>query len=417
MCIAAEAGTSHAATEKGNRMNKEPGGREECRNVIGPGALDTISSFCWLENAHRHARAGKRYRDETMKFTANLERNLLEIQRELRTGTYEAGEYRRLWVTIPKRRLVMALPYRDRVVQWAIYLLLNPYFDKRFIEDSYACRVGKGSHEALERLQYWLRKVSRKPGPKWYYLKLDISKYFYRVNHEVLLGILHRHIADEGLMRLLETIVNNDKEPFGLPAGKRPEEVPRREWRYDVGMPIGNLSSQLFANIVLNELDQYAKHKMRLRHYIRYMDDIVILGNDKRRLQAWRDEISAYLRDVLRLELNKKTTIRPISMGIEFVGMRVWATHRIIRKSTVRREKRAVKSIAGKLARGEMSKPAAMRRIDSMRGMMDHAESAGLRWRLNETLLNRAGDEIGGDLPFGRGSSDRKTVRNRVRTE
>lgn len=392
-------------------------GDEESRNKIERGALETISGFAWLMNAHRNARKQKRFRDETMKFTAELERNLLEIQRELRDGTYETGEYRRIWVTIPKRRLVMALPYRDRVVQWAIYLLLNPYFDKRFIEDSYACREGKGSHEALDRLQYWLRKVSRKPGTKWYYLKLDIAKYFYRVDHEVLLGILRKHTADDGLMRLLKKIVNNDKEPFGLPAGKRPEDVPREEWRFDVGMPIGNLSSQLFANIVLNELDQYAKHKLKIRYYIRYMDDVVILGNDKRQLQVWRDEIKTYLQDVLRLELNKKTAIRPIGMGIEFVGMRVWATHRVIRKSTVRREKRAVKSIAGKVNRGEMSKPDAMRRIDSMRGMLDHAESAAMRWRLNKILLDKADGATWGRLPFGRGNSDRKAVRNRVRTK
>ena len=271
-------------------------------------------------------------------------------------------------------------------MQWCIYLLLKPYFDRRFIEDSYACRIGKGSHKAVQRLQYWLRKIDRKPGPGWYYLKLDISKYFYRVNHDVLMEILGRHIKDERLMNLIDKIINNPNEPFGLPPGKGPEDVEPEEWLYDVGMPIGNLSSQLFANIVLNELDQHAKHKMKVRYYIRYMDDAILLAQDKKTLHRWKEEIQAFLRDRLKLELNRKTAIRPVRMGIEFVGVRVWSTHILLRKSTTRRLMRETKAIAEKRARGEMSEGDFARRVVSIRGVLDHACTGALRWKLDKAV-------------------------------
>lgn len=351
---------------------------------IPEGSFATISSFGWMLAAHRNARKGKRYRGDVLRFSAELEKNLLSLQEELRSGTYKTGEYRRIWVSVPKRRLVMALPYRDRIVQWCIYLLLNPYFDKRFIEDSYACRVGKGSHKAVERLQYWLRQINRRPETGWYYLKLDISKYFYRIDHKVLLEILQRHIEDRQLMELLRGIICNPKEPFGLPAGKKPDEVKKDEWLYDVGIPIGNLSSQLCANIVLNELDQYAKHKMHIHYYIRYMDDVLVLGPDKSTLKRWKAEIETFLHDRLKLELNRKTTIRPISMGMEFVGYRVWATHIEMRKSTTRRIKREVRAISRKTANGEMGREDFARRKASIEGLLKHANTASLRWRLNE---------------------------------
>lgn len=193
-------------------------------------------------NDGRNARRGKRTRPSIMQYQDDLEHNLIQTGEEMRAGTYRTGPYRRLWVYIPKRRLVMALDYRDRVVQWSVYQLLYPYFDRRMIEDSYACRRGKGSHKAVARLQYWLRQIDRKlNGKEWYYLKIDVSKYFYRVDHDVLLRILRRHIADPGLLDLLAGIINNPDEPFGLPPGMKPEDADFEAWLYDVGMPIGSL--------------------------------------------------------------------------------------------------------------------------------------------------------------------------------
>ena len=138
-------------------------------------AWQAVCSFEWLLYANMNARKGKRYRLEVMAFAAKLEDNLIVIQQGMMDGTYTLGPYRKLWVYVPKKRLVMALDYPDRIVQWSLYQYLMPVYDRLFIEDSYACRKGKGSHRAAARLQYWMQQVSRKPGPGWYYLKLDIS--------------------------------------------------------------------------------------------------------------------------------------------------------------------------------------------------------------------------------------------------
>ena len=278
----------------------------------------------------------------------------------------------------------MALDYPDRIVQWSLYLYLNPIYDRLFIEDSYACRKDKGSHKAAKRLQYWMCQVQRKPGPGWYCLKLDISKYFYRVNHEKLLAILERRVKAPAMMAFIRGVVNSRAEPFGLPRWRTPQDTPPEEWLYEVGMPIGNLTSQLFANIYLNELDQYCKHKLKIHYYIRYMDDVIILGPDKETLHRWKAAVETFLREELALDLNSKTSIRPVRQGVEFVGVRIWPTHMKLRKSTVRRIKREVRKISALYAAGDMTQQDFYRRVASIRGLPKHTESASLRWRLNE---------------------------------
>ena len=290
-------------------------------------AWPVVCNFGWLIEADRNARKGKRYRAEVLNFTARLEDNLFTIQQGMMNGSYVLGPYRKLWVYVPKKRLVMALDYPDRIVQWSLYLYLNPLYDRLFIEDSYACRKDKGSHKAAKRLQYWMCQVQRKPGPGWYCLKLDISKYFYRVNHEKLLAILGRRVKDPAMMAFIRGVVNSRAEPFGLPRWRTPQDTPPEEWLYEVGMPIGNLTSQLFANIYLNELDQYCKHRLKIHYYIRYMDDVIILGQDKETLHRWKAAVETFLQEELALDLNSKTSIRPVRQGVEFVGVRIWPTH------------------------------------------------------------------------------------------
>lgn len=347
---------------------------------------DVYSKMCEyaeLYESHLEARKGKRYRDDVLLFSDALEENLITLQNELMWETYEVGRYRPFYVREPKLRLVMALQYRDRVVQWDIYKQLNPFYDKTFIEDSYACRIGKGTHKAADRLQYWLRQVSRRPG-EWYYLKLDISKYFYRVDHLVLMDILSRRIKDERLMRLLAKIINSEDVRFGLPAGVSPDECPPELWLEDVGMPIGNLTSQLFANIYLNELDQHCKHGLRLHYYIRYMDDVIILSRSKAELGAVKTDIEEFLRDNLHLDLNQKTAIRPCRLGIDFCGYRIWATHRKLKKQTARRIIRNVKRMCELMQAGDMTEEQFRRAAASYNGVLQHCNSRGLRDRLNQ---------------------------------
>lgn len=350
--------------------------------------FENVVDFENLYQAWESARKGKRYREEIMAFSANLESNLIEIQNHLMYGSYRVGRYRPFYVYEPKKRLIMALPFRDRVIQWAIYRQLFPIFDKQFISDSYACREGKGTHKAVDRLQYWLRQTERKP-QRYYYLKLDVAKYFYRVDHEILIKILRRKISDTRLMDLLALIIDSEETKFGLPVGVDPDMCDPSDRLAEVGMPIGNLTSQMFANLYLHELDLFAKHDLGLHYYIRYMDDIIILHPDKKYLTTVKDEIEAFLFDNLRLQLNKKTAIRPCSMGIEFVGYRVWATHKKLKKKTALKIKRAVKHIKEKRDSGAITPESFGRRIASYKGVLQYCNSYGFRQGLNKLFKQK----------------------------
>lgn len=363
-------------------------------NKIRPGALDCISDFEWLLQAYKNACKQKRYRRDVMQFTNMLEENLIDIQRQLRDGIWMPGGYRRMWVNVPKKRLIMVAPFRERVIHWSVYMILNPFFDKRFIEDSYACRTGKGMHKATDRLKYWLRQVNRRQ-KRYYYLKIDISKFFYRVNHDILLGILRRTIEDEALYRLLENMVRGNGQAYGLPAGKGPTEVPAKEWLQGVGMPIGSLLSQLFANLYLNELDQFAKHKLKIHYYIRYMDDIVILGESKGQLKVWMNELRQFLNQRLKLEINRKSCLRPVSMGVEFVGVIIWPTHTKIRKSTVRRIKRQTAAIAKQYKAGVIDEERVERFVQGLSGVLKQASHGALLWRLNQIWIKEMEPDVG----------------------
>lgn len=348
--------------------------------------FDEMTSFEWLETAYRKARKQKRYRPEVLKFTSDLDSNLLRIQEQLRDENFHFGPYRKHWVYVPKKRIVMALPFDSRVVQWAVYLELNPFYRKLMIDDSYACVEGRGAIAAANRLKYWLRQVENKP-QKWYTLKLDISKYFYRVDHAVLLSILGERIKDERLMRLIANIVDCDGEKFGLPRFTGPDEVSEDGWLNDIGMPIGNLTSQLFANIYLNEMDQFCKHKLHIQKYVRYMDDTVILAPDKETAHRWKEEIESFLSAHLRLDLNKKTSIRPASENVEFVGYVINAHSLRLRKQTVRRMKSAFHGICRRYFHGDLSQTEYQRRVASYSGMMKHTDNAGLRHQMNQIYI------------------------------
>lgn len=345
--------------------------------------FEQITDYENLYIAYLNASKNKRFRNEVLEFSNNLEENLIEIQNELLYKTYKVGRYREFYVHEPKKRLIMALPFKDRVVQWAIYQVINPLFNKQFIHDSYACRKDKGVQKAADRLQYWSRKLVR-GCKKPYYLKLDISKYFYRIDHDVLMKILGRKIKDKDLMWLLDLIINSDDKKFGVPLGDHGFEEDRIE---GIGMPIGNLTSQLFANLYLNELDQYAKHEMHLHYYIKYMDDVIILHQDKRELRTILEEIDIFLKQELKLQLNNKTAIRPIKTGVEFVGYRIWPTHRKLRKSTVKKMKSRFKYLKKAFKRGEIDAEQIRPTLMSYLGMMKHANCYRLKKKLIKSLI------------------------------
>lgn len=349
------------------------------------GLYPRIYDFENLVGAYKDARRCKRFRNEVLAFTDDLEANLITIQNELIWRTYRVGRYREFFVYEPKKRLIMALPFRDRVVQWAIYRVLNPSLDRRYITGSYACRVGKGAHAAVDCLQRWLRSLAA-THPKVYALNLDVAKYFYRIDHDVLMEILGRIIADKDLLWLLETIIRSEETRFGISLDNTSLADERL---LGLGMPIGNLTSQMFANLYLNELDQYAKHVLRARHYVRYMDDVVILHPEKSVLWQYKQQIEDYLARHLHLQLNNKTAVRNAEQGVEFCGYRVWPTHRKLRKKTALHMRRRLRNVRDAYARGKISVDRARASVQSYMGLLRHCSSYGLRKALFATLVLR----------------------------
>lgn len=345
---------------------------------------DDICTFENLYLAYKNARKNKRFREEVLDFSSNVEEYLMDIRKELVEQTYKVGKYREFFVYEPKKRLIMALPFRDRVVQWAIYQKLNPYYTKGYVTDSFACIEGRGAHQAIQRLHYWLKQVGRKPD-KYFYLKLDISKYYYRVDHDALVDILSRKIKDIKLMNVLEDIIRCKTHSFGLPIEATLEDI---DVRLDnKGMPIGNLTSQMFANIYLNELDQYIKRKLRIHYYIRYMDDVIILHESKEELHKIKNQIEEFLMEKLKLNLNNKTAIRPVTLGIEFVGYKVWNTHIKLRKSTSLKMKRRLKYLKKQYEQGEIEFEDIRATMASYFGLMKHSNSYNLKSKLLDSLI------------------------------
>lgn len=340
---------------------------------------NVYKNLCTYENlyeAYLQARKGKRYRDEILEFSFNVEEYLMEISEELKSTTYEVGGYREFYVYEPKQRLIMALPFKDRVIQWGVYQLLNPIFDRTYIYDSYGCRNGKGTLRAVQRLHYWLKQVGKKDKP-FYYLKLDVSKYYYRVDHEVLINILRRKIKDEEMLQLLTTIITYEGTLFGLKLNgdiNNPEDKITGK-----GIPIGNLTSQMFANLYLNELDQYCKRTLGIHYYVRYMDDIIILSDDKAKLHEYKNLIQTYLEEKLKLNLNNKTALRPITLGIEFVGYRLWPTHIKIRKSTSMKMKKRLKYVKKQYESDLIPLDKVNATVQSYMGILKHCNSYSLQ--------------------------------------
>lgn len=274
--------------------------------------------ICEFENLYQAARLAsksKRYKSAVLRFFGDgLEENLIAIEEELRSKTYKLGPFHNFTVYEPKKREISSLPFRDRVVQIALCNIIEPVFDTRFIYDTYACRIGKGSIAAANRLSYFLGK----PGVH-YYLKCDIHKYFHSINIDRLEEVIkNRYIPDDDdVMWLIDTILRHDF--------------------HDNGIKIGNRFSQLAANAFLAELDFQEKVRRQLPYYLRYMDDVIVLGNSKAGLKKTLRDIEAFLEGRLGLHLNDKTRIDSVRNGIDFVGYRIFPRNKIIKKGSMNR--------------------------------------------------------------------------------
>lgn len=351
------------------------------RNVF-----DRIFSMENLYAAYEDAARGRRYKKDILNWSFNTWEKLKDLQTRIYNGTYEIDRYHTFYVCEPKKRLIMSISFEHRIVQWAIYRIVNPMLVKGYIEDSYGCIPGRGVLSAMNRLHGWMQYVSLKNG-KYYALKLDISKYFYRISHRQLKRILSRKIKDMRLLDLLYKIIDCENTAFGLPRWAKPEDVPLAERLFDVGMPIGNLLSQMFANLYLNELDQFCKRTLRIHYYIRYMDDIVILSDSKAELHLWEAQIRAFLLNVLELDLNQKTCIRPISIGVEFVGYKVTVQRVILRKSTTLRIKRSLAKVREFYSDDEFDFQKVTEVFEAYMSMLEHTDSDELKTKIFNSMV------------------------------
>jgi len=288
-----------------------------------------VCEFENLYNAYLKARRGKCDSPEVLRFIYNLENELLKLQRKLKNQTYKTGKYRNFIIFEPKERKISALPFRDRIVHHAICSVIVPIFEEKFIYDSYACRKGKGTHAGADRIQKFIRESNN----NCYALKCDVSKYFPSVNHEILKQLIREKIADKKLLQLLDKIIDSSESENSTSSYSGEQK----------GIPIGNLTSQLFANIYLNKLDEYVKYELKIKYYIRYMDDFIILHESKQELHKIKEKVILFFAS-MRLTLHpKKANIFPITSGIDFLGYRIFNNYRLVRKSTVKRFLKNVK--------------------------------------------------------------------------
>jgi len=337
------------------------------------------TNLCSLENlflAYKNARKGKSSKYYIKRFEKKKVRNIFLLKKELESLTYKPKQLKRFIIKDPKTRTIHISDFRDRVVHHALINILQPIYEKIFIYDSYASRINKGTHKSIQRFNIFKRRVSKNgrliknPYSKnsiiGYVLKADIKQYFNEVNQEVLIKIINKKIKDKNVIWLTKQILNNFNSNEN---GK--------------GMPLGNYTSQFFANVYLNDLDYFIKHELKAKYYIRYVDDFVILHSSKEQLLKWKEEIIQFLKEKLKLEIHPdKSKIVILLRGIDFVGFRNFYYYRLLRKRDIRK-------IINKIRNYKKGNITEEKMLEIFQGWNAHAKWANsykLRKRIEHTL-------------------------------
>ena len=351
-----------------------------------------ITSFHTLMVADTHVSKGKRENTERLRFYDNREGNLEEISTLLRAGKVPKVEYHSFYVYVPKVRKVIFIDYWSKVVQRAIYDVLNPKICRTFIEHTYACVKGRGQLAAMEQLYTWMRET-RTSGTEWYYYKFDVAKFFYRIDHEIFMDICRKKIDDPRTVDLLGYYINNDAVPFGMPLDANQLTITEEQMLYDLGIPIGGGLSHMLGNMYLDPLDQFCKRVLGIKRYIRYMDDIIILDNDKERLKGYGRRMTQFLEERLHLNFNNKTALRPVRVGCEFVGFVIYNDHVILRKSTTLRMKRTLRKTRQDYHDNLITFKEANATMQSYLAMLSHVDCKKFKEKLlDEFVLTHADD-------------------------
>jgi RNA-directed DNA polymerase len=316
-----------------------------------------------LENlllAWREFLRGKRSKKDVQKFEYKLFDEIFRLHHELQTGIYKHGQYKSFNISDPKPRKIHKASVRDRLIHHAIHRQLYPFFDNKFIADSFSCRLNKGTLRAIDRFRIFAYKVGKNNTRTVWVLKCDIQKFFASIDQKLLIKILESFIVDGKITRLLKKII------YSFNSGRR-----------EKGLPLGNLTSQLFANIYMNEFDQFVKHKLKVKYYIRYTDDFVILDYRKCELESILLKIEHFLKSRLKILLNSgKVFIRTLDSGVDFLGWVHFPKYRIIRTTTKR------KILKKSKIRGEMN----LQSIQSYLGLLRHGNTNKLRKRIISNL-------------------------------
>jgi retron-type reverse transcriptase len=302
---------------------------------------------------------GKRMKHDVLVFERQFMEHLLALHCDLAAKRYVHGDYHAFNISDPKPRNIHKASVRDRLLHHALYRQLYPFFDRTFIVDSYSCREGKGTHKALDRFRAFAYKASRNHTRTVWVLKCDIRKFFASIDHAVLFTILEQYITDADILWLLRRVV----ESFS-------------STRAGVGLPLGNLTSQLLVNIYMNEFDQFVKHKLKVKYYIRYADDFVFLSEDKELLERLLPQVAFFLEATLKLTLHpNKVSIATFASGVDFLGWVHFPDHRVLRGATKRRMMKALAESPG------------VATIDSYLGLLRHGNTHDLRDEIEGRFL------------------------------
>lgn len=300
---------------------------------------------------------GKRDKPDVQAFARDLTDNLSLLHEALAAKSYRHGGYERFAISDPKPRVIHKASVRDRLVHHAVHRVLYPFFDRLFIADSFSCRLGKGTHKALDRFRAMARKVSRNHTRTCWVLKCDIRRFFASIDHEVLLGLLREHITDRNITWLLEGIISS----FPPPGTQGSDPC-------GTGLPLGNLTSQLFANVYLNAFDQAVKHELKVKHYLRYADDFALLSDDRSRLVSLLPRLRWILTGRLVLTAHPdKIFLKTFASGVDFLGWVHFPDHRVPRKATERRMMRRLREHPTRET------------LQSYFGLLGHGNASGLR--------------------------------------
>ena len=337
---------------------------------------EQIVGFDNLLIAAKKAQRCKRFKPDILQFNYHLESEILKLQRELISQTYLTGNYKNFQIIDPKPRSISAAPYRDRVVHHALCNIIAPIFEKTFIADSYANRVGFGTHKALKKFIHYTRSHK-------YILQCDISRYFPSIDLQILKQLIHDKIKCPNTLWLIDLIIDRSP-PQELILERFPNDdlltpIERRK-----GLPLGNLTSQLFANIYLNELDQFIKHHLKAQKYIRYLDDFAIFANDYNFLNTSKLAISDFLIN-LRLKLHPvKTQLFATNHGVNFVGFRILPTHTRVLAKNIQRGKKRIRRLQNSVNQGTISTNKLIASCQAWRGHLQHGDT----WHLQQQLFS-----------------------------